>query len=65
MSPEFAAVSVTAVRKGSGQLVLREIEDRDLDVLFEHWTDRDAIRMAAFTSRIRMIEPPSSDGGRG
>lgn len=31
------------------QLVLREIEDRDLGVLFEHWTDRDAIRMAAFT----------------
>ena len=41
---------LTAVREGSGQLVLREIEDRDLDVLFEHWTDRDAIRMAAFTS---------------
>ncbi len=38
------------MREGSGQLVLREIEDRDLDVLFEHWTDREAIRMAAFTS---------------
>jgi len=38
------------VREGSGQLVLREIEDRDLGVLFEHWTDREAIRMAAFTS---------------
>ena len=50
MSPEFAAVSVDGVREGLGQLVLREIEDRDLDVLFEHWTDRDAIRMAAFTS---------------
>jgi RimJ/RimL family protein N-acetyltransferase len=37
------------VREGSGQLVLREIEDRDLSVLFEHSTDRDAIRMAAFT----------------
>ena len=34
----------------SGQLVLRDVEDRDLGVLFEHWTDRDAIRMAAFTS---------------
>jgi len=37
----------------SGQaapIVLREIEDRDLDVLFEHSTDREAIRMAAFTS---------------
>jgi RimJ/RimL family protein N-acetyltransferase len=30
--------------------VLRDIEDRDLDVLFEHWTDREAIRMAAFTA---------------
>ena len=38
------------MREGSGQLVLREIEDRDLGVLFEHWTDPDAIRMAAFTS---------------
>ena len=36
--------------EGSGQLVLREIEDRDLGVLFEHWTNPDAIRMAAFTS---------------
>ena len=36
--------------EGSAQLVLREIEDRDLSVLFEHWTDREAIRMAAFTS---------------
>lgn len=40
----------TVVRDGSGQLVLREVEDRDLSVLFEHWTDREAIRMAAFTS---------------
>jgi RimJ/RimL family protein N-acetyltransferase len=31
-------------------MVLREVEDGDLDVLFEHWTDREAIRMAAFTS---------------
>jgi hypothetical protein len=43
-------LSSTAVREGSGQLVLREVEDRDLSVLFEHSTDRDAIRMAAFTS---------------
>jgi hypothetical protein len=35
---------------GSGQLVLREVEDRDLSVLFGHSTDRDAIRMAAFTT---------------
>ena len=38
------------MREGSGQIVLREIEDRDLSVLFEHSRDRDAIRMAAFTS---------------
>jgi RimJ/RimL family protein N-acetyltransferase len=38
------------VCEGSGQLVLREIEDRDLAVLFEHSTDRESIRMAAFTS---------------
>jgi hypothetical protein len=38
------------VQEGSEQLVLREIEDRDLGVLFEHSRDRDAIRMAAFTS---------------
>jgi RimJ/RimL family protein N-acetyltransferase len=44
----------TVVRDGSGQLVLREVEDRDLSVLFEHWTDREAIRMAAFT-------PPDPD----
>jgi len=50
MSREFPAVGLTAVLEGSGQLVLREIEDRDLGVLFEHWTNRDAIRMAAFTS---------------
>jgi RimJ/RimL family protein N-acetyltransferase len=43
-------LALTAVREGSGQLVLREIEDRDLGVLFEHSRDRDAIRMAAFTS---------------
>ena len=50
MSPEIAAASVNGVREGQGQLVLREIEDRDLGVLFEHSRDRDAIRMAAFTS---------------
>ena len=38
------------MREGSEQLVLREIEDRDLSVLFEHSRDPDAIRMAAFTS---------------
>jgi RimJ/RimL family protein N-acetyltransferase len=38
------------VAKRSSHLVLREVEDRDLDVLFEHATDREAIRMAAFTS---------------
>jgi RimJ/RimL family protein N-acetyltransferase len=46
----FAAVSVRGVLEDAGQLVLREIEDRDLGVLFEHWTNPDAIRMAAFTS---------------
>jgi len=50
MSPEFAAASVHGVREGTGQLVLREIEDRDLGVLFEHSRYRDAIWMAAFTS---------------
>jgi RimJ/RimL family protein N-acetyltransferase len=39
----------THAEAGTGRLVLREIEDRDLDVLFEHSRDRDAIRMAAFT----------------
>ena len=38
------------MREDSGQLVLREVEDRDLSVLFEHATDPDAIRMPAFTS---------------
>jgi len=38
------------VRENSGPLVLREIEDRDLGVLFDHSSDRDAVRMAAFTS---------------
>jgi RimJ/RimL family protein N-acetyltransferase len=44
------AVTVDVVGESSGQLVLREVEDRDLSVLFEHSTDREAIRMAAFTS---------------
>jgi len=38
------------VEEHAPPIVLREVEDRDLDVLFEHWTDREAIRMAAFTS---------------
>jgi RimJ/RimL family protein N-acetyltransferase len=38
------------VRGPLGAVVLREIEDRDLSVLFEHSTDREAIRMAAFTA---------------
>src|SRR3954449_11081702 len=50
MSPELRQVALTAVPECSGQLVLREIEDRDLGVLFEHSSDRDAQRMAAFTS---------------
>ena len=50
MSPELRQLALTAVPEGSGQLVLREVEDRDLGVLFEHSRDRDAIRMAAFTS---------------
>ena len=41
---------MTAVQEGSGQLVLREVEDRDIGVLFEHSSDPEAIRMAAFTS---------------
>jgi hypothetical protein len=49
-----AAVIVDGRAGGSGQLVLREVEDRDLSILFEHSTDRDAIRMAAFT-------PPDPD----
>ena len=53
------------MREGSGQLVLREIEDRDLGVLFEHWTNPDAIRMAAFTSPDQNDRAASSDGGRG
>ena len=43
-------VAFTTVPEGLGRLVLREVEDRDIGVLFEHSTDRDAIRMAAFTS---------------
>jgi len=30
--------------------LLRDVDDGDLDVLFEHWTDPAANRMAAFTS---------------
>ncbi len=38
-----------AAQESPGKVVLREIEDRDLDVLFQHWTDPEAIWMAAFT----------------
>jgi RimJ/RimL family protein N-acetyltransferase len=30
--------------------LLRDVHDDDLDVLFEHWTDPEANRMAAFTA---------------
>jgi RimJ/RimL family protein N-acetyltransferase len=30
--------------------LLRDVRDADLDTFFEHWTDPDANRMAAFTS---------------
>ena len=30
--------------------LLRDVEDGDLDVLFAHWTDEEANRMAAFTA---------------
>ena len=46
---ERASLGSPVVGNGSPHIVLRELEDRDLDVLFEHWTDREAIRMAAFT----------------
>src|SRR5438132_2037152 len=49
-APSPLPLASTVVGDGSGQLVLRDIEDRDLSVLFEHSRDRDAIRMAAFTS---------------
>ena len=29
---------------------LRPLEDRDLDTIFQHWTDPESIRMAAFTT---------------
>ena len=29
---------------------LRPLEDRDLDTIFQHWTDPESIRMAAFTA---------------
>jgi RimJ/RimL family protein N-acetyltransferase len=31
-------------------LVLRDVREEDLDVFFEHWTDPEANRMAAFTA---------------
>jgi RimJ/RimL family protein N-acetyltransferase len=46
---EGSLLASPVVGNGSPHIVLRELEDRDLDVLFEHWTDREAIRMAAFT----------------
>ena len=30
--------------------LLRDVEDADLDTLFEHWTDEESNRMAAFTA---------------
>ena len=30
-------------------IVLRDVDDGDLDVFFEHWADDEALRMAAFT----------------
>ncbi len=30
-------------------VVLRQVEDGDLDPFFEHWNDDDALQMAAFT----------------
>jgi RimJ/RimL family protein N-acetyltransferase len=41
---------LAVVQERSEQIVLREVEARDLDVLFEHSSDPDARRMAAFTS---------------
>jgi RimJ/RimL family protein N-acetyltransferase len=48
--PISRVLALPFVGNGPPHLVLREVEDRDLDVLFEHWPDREAIRMAAFTS---------------
>ena len=31
-------------------MILREVRDDDLDVFFEHWTDPESNRMAAFTA---------------
>ena len=47
--PEWQ-LGLTAVREGSGQLVLREIEDRDLGVLFEHCPIPTRYGSLAFTS---------------
>jgi RimJ/RimL family protein N-acetyltransferase len=38
------------VRDNLGMGLLRDVSDPDLDVLFEHWVDPDANRMAAFTA---------------
>jgi len=32
-------------------VLLRDVRDADLGVLFEHWTDPEANRMAAFTAK--------------
>ena len=32
-------------------MLVRDVADADLDVLFEHWTDPEANRMAAFTAQ--------------
>ncbi len=31
-------------------MILRDVNDEDLDVFFEHWTDHESNRMAAFTA---------------
>jgi hypothetical protein len=47
------------------QVVLRDVDDRDLDVLFEHATDREAIWMAASPQRIPTTVTPSTHAGQG
>ncbi|MDQ3893740.1 MAG: GNAT family N-acetyltransferase [Actinomycetota bacterium] len=37
--------------------LLRDVEDRDLDALFEHWTDPESNWMAAFTA----VDPDDRD----
>jgi hypothetical protein len=59
-----APLALPFVGIGSPHLVLREVEDRDLDVLFEHSTDREAIQMAAFTSADPPAVAPSMHAGQ-